>query len=60
MRVDIYVPDDLAAQVDELRRRHDLNVSAVCQQALRHEVERRNADHGEVLRDMWGCLNPLS
>jgi hypothetical protein len=34
----IYLPDDLAAQVKE---HPDLNASAVCQDALRHELARR-------------------
>jgi hypothetical protein len=36
----IYVPDDLATMVKE---HADLNVSAVCQEALRHELARREA-----------------
>lgn len=40
MRMTIYVPDDLAAMVKE---HDDLNVSAVCQEALRAELTRRQA-----------------
>lgn len=36
----IYLPDDLAEMV---REHEDLNVSAVCQQALRNELHRREA-----------------
>lgn len=39
----IYLPDDLAKTVKAER---DLNVSAVCQDALRREVSRRNARAG--------------
>jgi hypothetical protein len=38
MRMTIYMPDDLAAMVKE---HSDLNVSAVCQEALRRELARR-------------------
>jgi hypothetical protein len=37
MRMNIYVPDDLAEQVKQIG---DINVSAVCQAALREEVAR--------------------
>jgi post-segregation antitoxin (ccd killing protein) len=40
MRMTIYVPDDLAAMVKE---HDDLNISAVCQEALRVELSRREA-----------------
>lgn len=39
MKMTIYVPDDLAELVKE---HSDLNVSAVCQDALRHELARRD------------------
>ena len=42
MRMTIYLPDDLAAMVKE---HDDLNVSAVCQEALRAELFRRQAMH---------------
>jgi post-segregation antitoxin (ccd killing protein) len=38
MRMTIYLPDDLAEMV---REQADLNVSAVCQEALRRELVRR-------------------
>jgi post-segregation antitoxin (ccd killing protein) len=38
MRMTVYLPDDLAQMVKE---HADLNVSAVCQQALRRELARR-------------------
>ena len=38
MRITVYLPDDLAKRVKE---HADLNVSAVCQDALRRELARR-------------------
>jgi len=45
VRINIYLPDDLADQVRQLT---DVNVSAVCQQALKNEIARTGADVTKV------------
>jgi post-segregation antitoxin (ccd killing protein) len=48
MRMTVYLPDDLAKMVKE---HTDLNVSAVCQEALRRELTRR-AELAKLDEDM--------
>ena len=41
MRQTIYLPDELASEVKE--QLEDVNISAICQAALRHELDKRKA-----------------
>lgn len=47
-KLSVYVPDDLAEEA----RRSEINVSALTQDALRKELDRRNADSwwDEIMR----------
>lgn len=47
MKVHIYLPDELQ---ERLRQRTDINVSAICQDALRDELERRIAREKDMER----------
>lgn len=62
-RTTISLPDDLA---DELDKRDNLNVSGVCQEALRRELERRReldrlgaADFEDVVLEIDGEAGPM-